>query len=99
MIKNNGNFPFVLSDRESFDIGELKTDPKIKGLWDYYNVTAYEIQTNSIKSEIFRCIEKAKEQNTNLVFVTNNTRTKEEIERLTNNQYKCLKLPAFGIDG
>jgi hypothetical protein len=90
MIKNNGNFPFVLSDRESFDIGELKTDPKIKGLWNFYDVTAYEIQTTGIRSEIFRCIEKAKEQNTNLVFVTNSTRTKEDIERLTDNKYKCL---------
>ena len=93
MIKSNGNFPFVLSDRESFDIGELKTDPKIKGLWNFYDVTAYEIQTTAIRSEIFRCIEKAKDQNTELIFVTNSKRTKEEIERLTDNQYRCLKLP------
>jgi hypothetical protein len=62
-------------------------------MWDYYNVTAYEIQTNAIQSEIHRCVEKAKEQGTELVFVTNSTKTKEEIERITNNQYKCLKLP------
>lgn len=93
MIQNSGNFAFVLREREGFDVGELKTDPKIKGMWDYYNVTAYEIQTNAIPSEIYRCMEKAKEQQTELIFVTNSTKTKEEIERLTNNQYGCLKLP------
>jgi len=98
MIQGRGNFAFVLSEREGFDVGELKADPKMKGMWDYYSVTSYEIQTNAIKSEIFRCIEKAKEQNTELVFVTNSKKTKEEIDRLTDNQYKCLKLPAFEID-
>jgi GTPase SAR1 family protein len=94
MIQDKGNFAFALRERESFDIGELKTDPKIKGMWDYYAVTAYEIQTNAIRSEIERCIEKAKEQQTELVFVTNGNKNKEEIERLTGNEYKCLKLPA-----
>ncbi len=97
MIQDNGNFPFVLKERESFDVGELKTDSKIKGLWDYYNVTAYEIQTNAIRSEIERCIEKASGQNTELIFVTNGSKTKEEIERLTDNKYKCLKLPVRDI--
>lgn len=92
-IQDRGNFAFVLRERESFDVGELKTDVKIKGLWDYYRVTAYEIQTNAIRSEIERCIDKAKDQDTELIFVTNSTKMKEEIERLTNNQYKCLKLP------
>ena len=92
-IQDRGNFAFVLRERESFDVGELKTDIKIKGLWDYYKVTAYEIQTNAIRSEIERCIEKAKDQDTELLFVTNSAKTREEIERLTNNEYKCLKLP------
>lgn len=70
-------------------------DGKVKGLWNYKDVVAYEIQTNAIKSEIFRCMEKAKAQNTELVFVTNSNRTKEEIESLTENKYVCLKLPAF----
>ncbi len=93
MIQNNGNYAFALRERESFDVGELKTDVKVKGLWDYYNVTAYEVQTNAIKSEIERCVEKAKDQSTGLVFVTNSKKTKDEIERLTDKQYKCLKLP------
>jgi GTPase SAR1 family protein len=92
MIQNRGNYPFVLKEREAFDVGELKTDQKIKGMWDYYAVTAYEVQTNALQSEIYRCIEKAKAQQTELVFVTNSNKTREEIERLTNNQYKCLKL-------
>ena len=96
MIQDNGNFAFVMKERETFDVGELKTDVKIKGLWDYYRVTAYEIQTNAIRSEIERCIEKAKDQETSLIFVTNSSRTKEEIERLTDNNFKCLKLPSFG---
>ena len=98
MIQERGNFAFVLSERESFDVGELKPDPKMKGMWNYYSVTSYEIQTNAIRSEIFRCIEKAKDQNTELVFVTNSKKTKEEIERLTDNKYKCLKLPAFEVE-
>jgi hypothetical protein len=95
MIQNKGNFAFVLSEREAFDVGELKTDPKIKGLWDYYAITAYEIQTNAIKSEIYRCIEKAKEQNTELVFITSSKKTKDEIERLVDNKYKCLILRPY----
>ncbi len=93
MIQDNGNYPFVLKERESFDVGELRTDMKIKGLWDYYNVTAYEIQTNSIKSEIDRCVEKAKDQNTELIFVTNSSRTRDEIGRLTDDKYKIMKFP------
>jgi hypothetical protein len=93
MIQDTGNFAFVLKEREAFDVGELQTDVKVKGLWDYYRVNAYEIQTNAIKSEIIRCMEKAKDQDTDLIFVTNSQKTKEEIERLTNNEYKCLKLP------
>ncbi len=93
MIKNNGNFAFVLRERESFDVGELRTDAKIKGHWDFYNVIAYEIQLNAIRSEIERCIEKARDQDTELIFVTNSSKTKEEIERLTDKQFKCLKLP------
>jgi hypothetical protein len=46
-----------------------------------------------LQSEIYRCMEKAKEQQTELVFVTNSNRTKDEIERLTDRQFKCLKLP------
>ncbi len=38
-------------------------------------------------------MEKAREQETELVFVTNGSKNKEEIERLTNNEFKCLKLP------
>ena len=93
MIQDKGNFAFALRERKVFDVGELKVDPKVKGLWDYYSVTAYEIQTNAIRSEIERCIEKAKEQQTELVFVTNSKKTKDEIERLTNNEYKVLRLP------
>ncbi len=98
MIQNNGNYAFVLREREGFDVGELGTDVKIKGMWDYYKVTAYEIQMNAIKSEVYRCIEKAKDQDTGLIFVTNSKRTKEEIERLTDKQYKCLKLPVSELN-
>jgi hypothetical protein len=63
-----------------------------KGLWNFKDVVAYEIQTNAIKSEIFRCIDKAKAQITELIFVTNSTRTKEEIESLTEYKFTCLKL-------
>jgi len=87
MVQDKGNYAFVMEEREAFDVGELKVDPKIKGMWNYYDIAAYEIQTNAIKSEIDRCIEKAKEQNTELVFITNSKKTKGEIERLTENKY------------
>ncbi len=94
MIQNDGNYAFVLKEREGFDVGELGTDVKIKGMWDYYKVTAYEIQTNAIKSEIIRCVEKARDQDTGLVFVTNSKKTQQEILQLTDKQYKCIHLPA-----
>jgi hypothetical protein len=65
MIQDRGNFAFVLTDRDGFDVGEVCVDGKAKGLWNFKDVVAYEIQTNVIKSEIFRCIEKAKAQITN----------------------------------
>jgi len=95
LIQEKGNFAFTLDAKDSFDVGELEPDGKARNVWNKRALKIYEIQNNAIKSEIDRCIEKVKEQNTALVFVTNSKKTKEEIERLTENKYKCLKLPAF----
>jgi hypothetical protein len=67
----------------------------VKNFWDYGRIRAYEAQTNAIRSEIFTCMEKAKELGTELVFVTNSKRTKEEIERITENKYDYVKIQMY----
>ncbi len=98
MIQDRGNFAFVPSARDSFDVGEIWPTKDRKGVWNYAKVTAYEVQTNAVKSKIERCIERQKQLGTELVFVTNGARTKKEIERLTDGKYRCLKLPAYYLE-
>lgn len=66
-IQDNGNFAFTRSDKDSFDIGEIKA--KTKSSWNTGNLTIYECQTNSMKSEIDKCISRAKRFKAKLVFV------------------------------
>ncbi len=58
-------------------------------------ITGYEIQTNSIRSEIEQCTGKAQEKGYELVFVTNSNRVKKEIEGMTGRKYKVLVLKPY----
>ena len=63
-----------LENRSSFDIGEFRPQYGTN-VWDYDAITAYEAQTNAIMSEITNCIEKGREMDTDLIFVTNSGKT------------------------
>lgn len=91
-IQERGNFAFVLSEQDSFDVGEIGIDPKAKGLWDYRKITAYEVQTNAIKEEIEKCMERAKRDNARLVLVADNEKTREEMKRITKDAHECIML-------
>ena len=95
MIQNRGNFAFVPSARDAFDIGEIWSTKDRKGRWNYSKVTAYEVQTQAIRSEIDRCMERQKQLGTELVFVTNSHKTRKEIERYTSMQYKVMILKPY----
>jgi hypothetical protein len=86
MIQDKGNFAFTLSDKNSFDIGELKA--KMKRIWNFDELSVYECQTNAITEEISKCTERAKKRSTNIVFVTNSDETTKAIEKLTH--YPCI---------
>ncbi|MDE1768317.1 MAG: hypothetical protein KGH62_03030 [Candidatus Micrarchaeota archaeon] len=58
-------------------------------------MTGYEIQTNSIRSEIDKCVKKTSERKYGLKFVTNSKTVKREIEILTNHQFKIIVLEPY----
>ena len=94
MIQNDGDFAFVLPDRESFDVGRLHKS-RVKGSWDPYRMTAYEIQTNAVRNEISKCIRKAQENKYELIFVTNSHKVKMQIDDFTRGEFKVLILKPY----
>ena len=95
MEQDSGNFAFVLSDREAFDVGAIVPDKRTRGVWNYGTVRGYEVQTTAIKSEVDRCIEKSKEHNNELIFATNSSKVKREIESMTQDRYKIMKISPY----
>jgi hypothetical protein len=93
--QDNGNFAFVLSDKEGFDVGVIVPDKRTKGVWNYGLIRTYEVQTTAIRSEIDRCIEKSKEYNTELIFATNSLKVKKEIGQMAMDRYKVLKISPY----
>ncbi len=79
-IQDNGDFAFTLSDKDSFDVGEIRA--KTKSKWDIDNLTIYECQTNAIRSEVEKGIEKARKLDAELVFVVPDTKISEGIHKI-----------------
>ena len=52
LIHSRGNYAFVPSEKDSFDVGEIQPDKKIKGWWDYKALRIYEIQTDADKAHL-----------------------------------------------
>jgi hypothetical protein len=90
MIQEKGNFPFVPAQNDSFDVGEISVDTKSKQFWDYRSLKVYEAQTNSIKNEIDKCIERCRSIKAELVFATNNEKVKDAILQLTGKRFGCI---------
>ena len=67
MIQDRGNLAFTLSDKDSFDVGELKA--KMKKIWNFEELIVYECQTNAIIDQLEKAIEKAKKFKVELAFV------------------------------
>ncbi len=88
MIQDRGNYAFTLSDKDSFDIGELKA--KMKRIWNYEEYLVYECQTNSLADEINKCIERAKKFGAEMIFVANNDEIAKAIQEST--QKPCIVL-------
>ena len=88
MIQDMGNFAFTLSDKDSFDVGELKA--KMKKIWDYEEPIVYECQTNSMAEEVNKCIERARKIGANMEFVANSSEIAKVIREST--QYTCIVL-------
>lgn len=88
MIHDRGNFAFTLTDKDSFDIGELKA--KMKRIWNYEELLVYECQTNAIAEEVNKCIERARKLGAGMAFVTNSEEIAETIKKSTQNQ--CIVL-------
>ena len=88
MIQDGGNFAFTLSDKDSFDVGELKA--KMKRIWDYERLVIYECQTNAIGEEIIKCAERAKNLGAGMVFVVNNYDIAKAIEKVSDYKYVVL---------
>ena len=66
-VQDRGNFAFTLSSKDSFDVGELRA--KMKRLWNFDELVVYECQTNALREELEKAIEKSKKLNAQLVFV------------------------------
>ena len=67
MIQDNGNFAFVTREKDSFDVGEIRS--RKRNLWDLEDLTVYECQTNAIKEEIEKGVDRAKSLNARLIWV------------------------------
>ena len=77
MIQDRGNFAFTLSDKDSFDVGELKA--KMRRVWDYEGIEVYECQTNALPDELKRCIERAGRLGAGMTFVAGSDEMAEAI--------------------
>ena len=88
IIQDRGNFAFTLSDKDSFDVGELKA--KMKRIWNFQEPVAYECQTNSIAEEINKCIERSRKLSTGMVFVANSNEIAMKIREST--RCECIVL-------
>jgi|GEM_PF-1570582 hypothetical protein len=92
MIQERGNFPFVPIQPGSFDVGEIPVDQKTRQFWDYKSLKVYEAQTNAVKEEIEKCIERCKGIKAELIFATNSEKVSNSIVELTNKQFRCITL-------
>ena len=79
---------------EGFDVGAIGTGGR-KGSWNNSRVSAYEIQTTYIRSEVDNCIKRARNRRHQLTFVTNSARVKKEIEQIAGGQYRVLKIKPY----
>jgi len=90
LIQDKGNLAFTLSDKDAFDVGEIRA--KTKNSWDLEHITAYECQTNAIKEEIEKCVRKAERMGSSLVFVAHGGEISEKIAALTGNKYELVSI-------
>lgn len=90
IIQEKGNFAFTRQNKDSFDIGEIIT--KTKGTWNLDRITIYECQTNAIKEEIKKGIDKASAFNSELIWVSKSNAVLKEIHRITGGRDIYLNL-------
>jgi hypothetical protein len=88
MIQDKGNLAFTLSNKDSFDVGELKA--KMKRIWDFENPVTYECQTNAIAEEVSKCIERSRKLGADMAFVANSDEIAKAIQEST--QRQCIVL-------
>ncbi len=88
MVQDNGNFAFTTSDKDSFDIGEIRA--RGKAVWDFERIIAYECQTNAIKEELEKAINRAREFNTKPIFVTPSEKVSDAVRAEVGNNYVSL---------
>lgn len=82
MIQKKGNYAFVPKEKDSFDVGEIEPDKKIKGWWNYKGMVIYEIQTNAREEGIKKCIEKSKKYKAKLIIITQDEKIEKEIKEM-----------------
>ncbi len=92
MIQSRGNYAFVPTEKDSFDVGEIEPDRKIKGWWNYKEIKVYEIQTDAEKGHIRRCIEKGTRYKAELRIVVNDKKVEDAVRELTNGNTECINL-------
>ena len=92
MIQEKGNYAFVPVEKESFDVGEIEPDRKIKGWWNYKGMAIYEIQTNAREEGIRKCMEKAKRYRARLVIITNDEKIEKEIKEMAKDEAEVRKV-------
>ena len=90
LIQSKGNYAFVPTDKDSFDVGEIQPDKKIKGWWDYKAIRIYEIQTDAEKKHMERSLEKGRRYKAELTIVVNDKKVEEAVKELTQNKIDCI---------
>ncbi len=80
MVQGKGDFAFVDSEKDGFDVGAITA--RTRSAWDTGSLTIYECQTNAIREELEKCVEKARMHSAQLIWVTGSGEVTNETRKL-----------------
>ena len=94
LIQKDGDFAFVPEKKDGFDVGRIPVSRKVKGWWDYENITIYEVQRDADEKNIKKCMNKAKRYKAKLVIVTDSEKVEEEAREIGKGEIEAIRIEA-----
>ena len=90
MVQDKGDFAFVDSEKDGFDVGAITA--RTRSAWDTGSLTIYECQTNAIREELEKCVDKAKRLNAELIYVVPSYGIETIVKENVGNRYNTMAL-------